>query len=449
MALTGLQIQKLLPATNCRECGSNTCLAFAMKLAAKKAELAQCPYASEEAKRVLGAASEPPVRCLELGPARKLKLGGGLVLYRHEKTFVHPTALGVNLNDLDAPSVIDRTLNDVAGYCLERVGEELRLDMLGVTQQGPAAGAFVALAERAWRQANRPLVLRSPDANALAAAALAVKGSRSVLCAPSPEAAGRLWPLARENDHALALTAPDLNQLTALAADLKAQGFNDLFLQFADFSLAEQFQNNSLARRAALKHNLKPLGYPFLRFVDTGNLLDDTIEATTEIAKYGGICILPRFEAAQFASLMTLRLNLYTDPQKPIQVEPKVYPIGEPGPDSPIFVTTNFSLTYFIVSGEIENCGVSGWLVVPECEGMSVLTAWAAGKFSGASIAGFIKSIGFEQQVTRRNLVIPGYVAQISGELEEGLPGWKVIVGPQEAADLESFVKARRNSSAD
>ena len=180
-----------------------------------------------------------------------------------------------------------------------------------------------------------------------------------------------------------------------------------------------------------------------LRFIDDGDLLESTAAASTEIAKYGGICMLPHFDAAQLVTLMTLRLNLYTDPQKPIQVEPKVYPIGEPTATSPVFVTTNFSLTYFIVSGEIENSGTSAWLVVPECEGMSVLTAWAAGKFSGASIAKFIKGIGLEQQVQTREIVIPGYVAQISGELEENLPGWKVLVGPQEAGDLESFVKAR------
>jgi len=443
MALSGLQIQKLLPATNCKECGSNTCLAFAMKLAAKKAELAQCPYASEEAKRALGAASEPPVRCVELGPGRRLKVGGEVVLYRHEKTFVHQTELALNVNDTDSPQAVADTLTTAAEYLLERVGEELRLDLVALTQKGPEAKAFAELAVKAHARTNRPLVLRSPDAEALALAAASVKGSRSVLCAPSPQAAAQLWPVAKENDHALALTAPDLNQLIALTAEIKARGFNDLFLQFSTSSLAEQFQTNSIARRAALKDGFKPLGFPTLRFVDTGNLLDDTIEATNEITKYGGICVLPGFDAAQMASLMTLRLNIFTDPQKPIQVEPKVYAIGEPKPDSPIFVTTNFSLTYFIVSGEIENCGISAWLVVPECEGMSVLTAWAAGKFSGASIAKFVSESGFEKQVTRRELVIPGYVAQISGELEENLPGWKVLVGPQEAGDLESFVKNR------
>jgi acetyl-CoA decarbonylase/synthase complex subunit gamma len=153
--------------------------------------------------------------------------------------------------------------------------------------------------------------------------------------------------------------------------------------------------------------------------------------------------VLPAFDAAQIASLITLRLNIFTHPQKPIQVEPKIYPVGEPNADSPVFVTTNFSLTYFIVGGEIENSGISAWLVVPECEGMSVLTAWAAGKFSGASVAKFCKEAGLEELVQRRDIVIPGYVAQISGELEEGLPGWNVMVGPQEAADIESFIKAR------
>jgi acetyl-CoA decarbonylase/synthase complex subunit gamma len=172
-------------------------------------------------------------------------------------------------------------------------------------------------------------------------------------------------------------------------------------------------------------------------------MLDSTIEAVGEIAKYGGICVLPSFDPAVLVTVMTVRQNIYTDPQKPIQVEPKIYPVGEPKPDSAVFVTTNFSLTYFIVSGEIENSGISAWLVVPECEGMSVLTAWAAGKFSGATIAKFVKESGIENTVTTRDIIIPGYVAQISGELEENLPGWKVVVGPQEAGDIESFVKAK------
>jgi len=443
MALTGLQIQKLLPKTNCKECGSNTCLAFAMKLAAKKAELSECPYASDEAKRVLGAAGEPPVKGIALGAGRKLKLGEETVLYRHEKTFVNQTVFAVNINDTDPEGQVGRKLDAIRDYVLVRVGESLQVGMTAVTHKGTDSAAFVALARKAWEMTQRPLVLRSSDAQALCLAAAAVKGSHSVLAAATPDTADVLWPVAKENGHALALTAASLDDLVRLAARVKEAGFNDLILQFETGSLAEQFQTNVIVRRSALKDNCRACGYPFLRFIAAADSIEGTLEASIEVAKYGGICVLPEFDPAQLAALMTLRLNLYTDPQKPIQVEPKVYAIGEPKADSAVFVTTNFSLTYFIVSGEIENSGISAWLVVPECEGMSVLTAWAAGKFNGATIGKFIRASELEKQVTTRQLVIPGYVAQISGELEENLPGWKVLVGPQEAADIESFIKAR------
>jgi acetyl-CoA decarbonylase/synthase complex subunit gamma len=373
-------------------------------------------------------------------------VGGETVLYRHEKTFVHQTAIAVNVSDTDPPDVSDKTLELVRNYVMERVGEMLRIDKVAVTQKGNDTPAFVALCKKAWDVTERPLVIHSADLQALMSAAEAVKGSRSVLASATKETARPLREAAEKHGHVLAVTAPDLNTLVSLTAGLREEGINDLILHFETHSLAEQFQTNTIARRAALKDNFKPLGYPTLTFVGPGNLLEETVFAVNEISKYGGICVLPSFDAAQVASLMTLRLNIYTDPQKPIQVEPKVYEIGEPKPDSPVFVTTNFSLTYFIVSGEIENCSISAWLVVPECEGMSVLTAWAAGKFTGVTIGKFVREIGLEKIVSSREIVIPGYVAQISGELEENLPGWKVTVGPQEAADLESFIKARLNA---
>lgn len=438
--LTGLQIQKLLPKTNCKECGSNTCLAFAMKLAGQKAELSDCPYASEEAKQVLGAASEPPVKAVELGPEKKIKLGAETVLYRHDKTFVNQTALAINVDE-DAADA-EGTFKSVREYLLERVGEEITVDLISVTQKGNDAKAFANFAKKAYETTGKPVIVRSNDPAAVTQAGEALKGSNSVLMA-STESAEELAKVAAENSHALAVSAPNLEDMVKATSKLKEGGFNDLILHFQTGSLAEQFQANSIARRAALKDNYKPLGYPSICFAETGNELEDTVVAINEISKYGGICVLPSFDPAQLASLMTLRLNIYTDPQKPIQVEPKVYPVGEPKDDSPVFVTTNFSLTYFIVSGEIENSGTSAWLLVPECEGMSVLTAWAAGKFSGASIAKFAKEIELEKQVKTREIIIPGYVAQISGELEESMPGWKVLVGPQEAADLESYIKAK------
>ena len=441
--LTGLQIQKLLPKTNCKECGSNTCLAFAMKLAAQKADLSECPYASDEAKAVLGAASEPPVKGVALGKDKELKLGEETVLYRHEKTFVNQTALAININDTDDPDKIMETLNNIKNYNLERVGEQLLIDMVSLTNGQNDPDNFATLAKKVWEITEKPLILRSANVDALKKASEAIRGSNSIIASATSSSVEDLQKIAIENGHALVVTAEDLNELVKLTAKLKDSGFNNIILEFKTHSLAEEFQTNSIARISALKNSYKPLGYPSIKFIESDDLMESTAIAITEISKYGGICVLPFFDPAQLVSLMTLRLNIYTDPQKPIQVDPKIYEVGEPDENSPIFLTTNFSLTYFIVSGEIENSGTSAWLIVPECEGMSVLTAWAAGKFSGAIIGKFVKEIGLENQVKTREIIIPGYVAQISGELEEVLPGWTVKVGPQEAGDIESYVKAR------
>jgi len=436
MALNGLEIQKLLPKTNCKECGSNTCLAFAMKLAAKKANLSECPYASEEAKQILGADSEPPVKAVKIGSR---KIGEETVLYRHEKTFVNKTVYAVNVDD-DAPGT-EETLQSIKDYRLERVGEVLTIEAVAVTQKGGDASEFVALAGKTHEITGLPVILRA-SAEALAAAAAALKGTDSILCGVTKENADGMAALAKENGCSLAVAGKSLDETAAITAYLKEKGFNELLVQHATYSLAEQFQTNTIARRAAIKDKVKALGYAGIKFIEEGDLYAATLQAVTEVDKYGGVVVLPSFDKAQLTVLMTLRQNIFTDPQKPIQVEPKIYTIGEPGKDSPVFVTTNFSLTYFIVSGEIENSGLSAYLLVPECEGMSVLTAWAAGKFTGALIAKAAKEMELESLTDNRKLVIPGYVSQISGEIEENLPGWKVLVGPQEAGDIESFIKA-------
>ena len=438
MALTGLQIQKLLPGTNCKECGASTCMAFAMKLASKKASLDECPYASDEAKQALGAASEPPVKGIKIG---NTKIGEETVFYRHEKTFVNQPVIAVNIND-DSPYALDETAIKIKEYKLERVGEILTVGAVAVTQKHLNDDDYAMFAQDIYAITQLPLILRASAEAIELTARSGVTGTRSVVAGVTYENADKMREIANEHNFVLAVTADDIDGARELTAKLKADDFNDLLIEFNTYSLAESFQTNSIARKAALKNSEKALGYASLKFIDTGDDCFNTVAAVNEIVKFGGVIVLPSFDAAQLATLMTLRQNIYTDPQKPIQVEPKLYAIGEPDRNSPIFVTTNFSLTYFLVSGEIENSGINAWLVIPECEGMSVLTAWAAGKFSGAKIAAFIKEIGLADLVDTREIVIPGYVAQISGELEEELPGYKVIVGPGESADIESFVKA-------
>ena len=434
MAMSGLQIQKLLPGTNCKECGSSTCMAFAMKLAAKKAMLSECPYASDEAKQVLGAASEPPVKGVKIGNEVISPLGEEIVMYRHEKTFVNKPIIAVNLDE-GADLVLAEKIKN---YKPVRVGEQFFIGAVAVTQQG---GSFTDYCKKVYEKTKLPLLLRAKDIASLDKASAAVANSKSVLCGITADTAEEAVKIAKRDNQVIAVTAADVDGIFELTVKIKESGFNDLIIEFQTHSLAESFQTNSIARKAALKKNVKALGYATLKFINTGNPADDIVAAVTEIDKFGGIVALPSFDPAQLMPLFTLRQNIYTDPQKPIQVEPKLYAIGEPDKKSPIFVTTNFSLTYFLVSGEIENSGISAWLVIPECEGFSVLTAWAAGKFSGASIAKFIKEIDIEKQTETKQIVIPGYVAQISGELEENMPGYKVLVGPGEAGDLEGFIK--------
>jgi len=435
MALTGLQIQKLLPnKADCKECGSSTCMAFAMKLAAKKASLDQCPYASDEAKQVLGAASEPPVKEVKIG---EVAVGAETVFYRHEKTFVNQPLYVINLDD-DTAKIEDAI--KIKDYVCIRVGEEVKIDAICITQKGDA-DAFAGCCEAVYKQTGLSLILRGKDIASLDKASQAVAGSKSLICGVTAENADAMREIAVRDGQNLCITAPDVDGIFELTTKLKADGFNNLVVEYQTDSLAEAYQTNSLTRKAALKNNVKPVGYASLKFINTGNNCDDLVLAVQETCRYGGIIILPTLDGAQLVTLMTLRQNIYTDPQKPIQVEPKLYAIGEPDRNSEVFLTTNFSLTYFLVSGEIEGSGIDAWLVIPECEGMSVLTAWSAGKFSGAHIAKFMKEIDIESQVDTRRITIPGWVSMISGEIEEEMPGWTAMVGPPECGDIESYVK--------
>ncbi len=434
MALTGLQIQKLLPKTNCKECGANTCLAFAMKLAAKKAELSECPYASDEAKQVLGAASEPPVKTVKIGEAQ---VGGETVLYRHEKTFVNQPVLAVNVNDDDAAA---GEIQKIKAYVLERVGEVLTMGAIAVTQTQDDAAKFLEVVKLV-ADAKLPVIIRAKDEATAAKAAEAAKEAGGILTGADKNNAEAYVKLAQDNGLVLAVCGGSVDEIAEATAKLKEGGFNDLLIEPRAKSPAEAFQINTIMRRAAFD-NVKPVGYTFLRFIDDGDLYTVMEQATNEVCKYGGVIVFPKFDIAIISSVMALRQNIYTDPQKPIQMEPGVYRIGEPDENSYVFVTTNFSLTYFLVSGEIENTGMSAWLVLPECEGLSVLTAWAAGKFGGDKIAAFIKEQELYNTQKNKTVIIPGYVAQISGEVQEGLPDWKVMVGSQEASDFESYAKA-------
>lgn len=441
MALTGLDIFKLLPKTNCGDCGVPTCLAFAMKLAQKKAKLSECPHASEEAKSVLGAASEPPMRVLKVGVgAGAFEIGGETEMFRHEKTFYHQTAIAIRVEDSDDLDAITKTVGEADGYVIERIGEALHVDAFYLANGSGDRAKFLAALETIMASSSKPLILGCSNQDTLKAALALCQGKRPIVY-PGEVDALQFVELAKEGHASLIVTAESFDDLAAKTEQIAQTGFRDLLLNLKPSDLRGRLENGTILRRAALRKAYKPFGFPQVWFVEAEDQHELLADAVIGICKYAGILVLPKFSKEMLLTLFTLRQNIYTDPQKPIQVDPRLYAVGEPRPNSPVFVTTNFSLTYFIVSGEIENAGISAWLVVPDCEGMSVLTAWAAGKFSAETIAKFMKEIKVEEHVTTRTLTIPGLVASISGELEECLPDWTIIVGPQEAADLSAFVK--------
>ncbi len=442
MALTGLDIFKMLPKTNCGECGIPTCMAFAMKLAAKNAELTACPYASDEAKEKIGAASKPPIRLIKIGPAEHaVAVGNEIAMFRHEKTFVHPTAIAVAFSDGQPADELAHQTAIVRDYCLERVGEQLTIDLALVDNTTGDLAPFVAAVKEVSATTSRGIILRSDNPAAIEAALEILDGQRPLIHAATAENADTLAALAIKYKAPLVARANTVDELAALTAKLAALGVCDIVLDVPSDNPAAALQVNTIIRKMALKSAFEPLGYPIINFLSGQDPLSMIADATTLICKYASILVIDTLAMEALLPIMMLRQNIFTDPQKPIQVDPKVYPVGDADENSPVLVTTNFSLTYFIVSGEIENSGVPAHLAIVESEGMSVLTAWAAGKFSGEKIAAFIKQSGLEDQVKTRKIIIPGYVAQISGELEESLPGWQVIVGPQEASDLGSFMK--------
>ncbi len=440
MALSGLDIFKLLPKTNCGECGVPTCMAFAMKLAQKKAELKECPYASEEAKATLGAASEPPIRLVKIGGANALEVGNETVVFRHEKTFVHPTGIGVELRTSEGEERILEKIKTIENYAVERVGEGLKADLFFISHDSEDKEIFLKAINLAKQNSTKGIILDCPNEGALREGAELLKDDRPAVFLRR-EVSDEDIELAKASSLSLILTAHSLEDMVKQAEKAKNSGLNNIILNLESQNAGHQLQNNTILRRSALKRNFRPFGYPLFSRIQEENELDLLSAASMLLCKYASLIVLPKCDKAMLYTLFTLRQNIYTDPQKPIQVDPKVYPIGEPTAESPVFVTTNFSLTYFMVSGEIENSGISAHLIVVDTEGQSVLTAWAAGKFGGEKIAKFIKDIRLGEQVKTRKLVIPGYVSQISGDLEEKLPGWQVIVGPQEASDIPSFVK--------
>ncbi|MDY6905982.1 MAG: acetyl-CoA decarbonylase/synthase complex subunit gamma [Thermodesulfobacteriota bacterium] len=446
MALTGIQIFKLLPQTNCKECGAPTCLAFAMNLASGKAELDSCPYVSDEARDQLAEASAPPIRPVKLGKGvRACTAGGETVLYRHEKTFYNPTVMAAQVDAGIKKKDLEAKLKAWNAIQYERVGLNLRPEMVAVKDTSGDAKAFAEAAKVIAETSEFNVILMTENVDVMKAGVEACGFKRPLMYAATNDNADDFGKIALDSDLPLAVKADSVEGLVALTDKLTGMGLKDLVLDSGAREVKQALEDQVAIRRAALKAGNKSFGFPTIGLANemAANKEVETMVAAMFIAKYGGIVVLSDFAGETVFPLLLERLNIYTDPQRPMTVVEGIYEIGNPDENSPVLVTTNFALTYFIVSGEIENSKVPTWLLIKDSEGLSVLTAWAAGKFAGDDVGAFVKKSGIMDKVKHQELIIPGYAAPIVGDIEEELPGWKITVGPREAPHIPAFLKAR------
>ena len=439
MGLTGLDIFKQLPKTNCGDCGVPTCLAFAMKLAQKQASLDQCPHVTESAKDALSGAAAPPIKLVTIGTGeRKLEVGNETVLFRHEETFYHPTGIAV-LVDAGLPEdELKARIKQVEEVAFERVGQTLQLDAVALKGEGDA---FVKAAQVA-SESPLALILMNEDPTTMGEALKTCGEKKPLIYAATPENVEAMAALAKEHGCPLAVRGDGLEALAELSEKALSAGATDLVLDSGARKQSDVLANETMIRRAALRRRFRPFGFPTITLTEAKDALEETQQATTYIAKYTGIVVIKNLEPWELLTLVTVRQNIYTDPQKPIQIEEGLYQIGTPDETSPVLVTTNFSLTYFTVEGDVEASRVPAWVVVVDTEGTSVLTAWAAEKFSAEIIAEKVKAFDVASKVKHRKIVLPGHVAVLSGKLEDELgDGWKVVVGPRESSGIPSFLR--------
>ncbi len=448
MALKGLDIFKLSPKKNCKECGSPTCMAFCMKVAQGAISIDKCPYFSEDAKAMLNEATAPAMKTITFG--KDHKLGGETVMFRHEKTLVNKNLYSIPVCTCMTEEEVDKKLADMAKIDYERIGERMYVETIFVRNAGTDAAAYTKLVEKA-AATGRDLILECWDVECAKAALAVCKDSKPILDGATPANWEAMNEVAKENGVVLGVWAENISDLYDTVKKLEAAGNKNLVLDVTGKTAKETLANAVLVRRTAIKDGDRSFGYPSivnLAKLCGGDMHLETAYAAMFTEKYASIIVLDNMTYAQALPLYGLRQNIFTDPQKPMKVESKIYPLNGADENSPCALTVDFALTYFLVSGELERSNQPVNLIITDASGMSVLTAWAAGKFSSTSVKKTFADLDIENKIKNRTLIIPGKVAVMKGEIAEKLPGWNVVVGPTEAVQLPKYMKDKEYEAA-
>ncbi len=440
MALSGLEIYKLLPRTNCGECGPPTCLAFAMQLAQKKTSLDKCPYVSDEAKAALEGASAPPIKLVKIGAGEnELEIGNETVMFRHEESFHHPCGLAVTITDELEGEALNKKIEEINNLWFDRVGQMIGVELIAIKDTSKDAQKYADVVKEVADKSRQTPVLMSFDPSIIEAALEVSSSKKPLIYAANGENFAEMAKLAKKSNVPLAVCGEGIDEVAELTPKIKNLGVDDLVLDTGSRNMLEVMSDLTQIRRQALNNNFRPLGYPTIAFATSveQNLV---LEASTYISKYANIVVLDESESWQILPLLALRQNIYTDPRVPLQVEAKVIEVGDVTPDSPVLLTTNFSLTYFTILGEVEASRIPVYILTIDTEGQSVLTAYSSEKLNAEDTAKAIQETGLKDMVNHNKIIIPGYVAVMSGALEAE-SGWDVIVGPREATGIPAFLK--------
>lgn len=440
---SGLDIYKMLPRTNCRDCGFPTCLAFAMQVAAKKAGLDNCPHLLDEVRQKFLESSAPPIKLVAIGTGEgAVKLGNETVMFRHEETFYHQTAVGISLKDTLSEDNLRLKIKKINQIEFERVGQKLKVDLVALINEGSSEDFKKAVSLCAQHSALN-MVLVSKKIKVIEGALDICAGKRPLIYAADEDNYKDFTETAKKFGVPLTAVAPELSQLCDLTKKIKELGLDDLFIALEGDDMLSQIENLTYARKAALKSHERSLGFPQLAFIRAEDYCQKVLYASTLICKYANVLIVDMDESEQILPLLTLRQNIYTDPQKPLAVKAQIYEIGAVKENAPVLITTNFSLSYYTVESEVQASRVPAYILSVDCDGMSVLTAWAADKFNPETINSALNKEEVKEKMKHKNIIIPGYVANLKAKLEEEF-GWKVTVGPREAYGIPSFLRNLR-----
>jgi acetyl-CoA decarbonylase/synthase complex subunit gamma len=447
MPVAGSEIVKLLPGKRpCKDCGFPTCFAFAMKLASGGTTVDKCPYLSDEVKAKLTDLLAPPIKLVTVGSGENaLKVGNEEVIYRHEKTFVHSPGIALLISDKEDNTKVEEKIKKIKDLQFPWVGVNLKADLLALHFESGDKNRFLALVKKVHDSTDGGLVLISEYTDALFAARDICADRHPLIYPITKGNIDEAIPRIKANITPVGLRGTSVEELIPLTTRLKDAGIEELVLDPGSSNLLEAIRDETFIRKAALKQGFKPLGYPTIAFPAfiAKDGLKEMLTGSAFVDKWASIVVFSDFDQYSLLPLLVQRLNIYTDPRFPMAVEEKYYEVGEPDEYAPVLVTSNWALTYFLVSSAVEATKVPAYVCVKDAEGLGVLTAWAAGKFSGDSVGALIKKCGVADRVKHRKLVIPGKVARIKGELEDALNlEWEIIVGPKETTGIGTFLPA-------